>query len=123
MVTPAASHTPERRCAHCGSPSLAHRRRDAIYCSAPCRAAASRARAARTLQNAAEAPGQARGEESAQTRTNAPQPEAHPRPHHRTGVEAFVAAVIETFDAHEITSDDIPDDAMVVTIDARAWRA
>ena len=33
-----------RVCAHCGGP-LAHRREDARYCGAPCRAAASRARA------------------------------------------------------------------------------
>jgi hypothetical protein len=34
-----------RLCAHCGG-SLSHRRKDAVYCGGPCRAAASRARAA-----------------------------------------------------------------------------
>lgn len=41
----ARGSAPMRACAYCGG-SLIHRRRDALYCGAPCRAAASRARVA-----------------------------------------------------------------------------
>ncbi len=125
MVTPeAVDPPPERRCAHCGSASLAHRRSDARYCSAPCRAAASRANAARTPQTFAEDLDQAHRTRSARRRTQAPQtPNDHPRLHDRSGAEAFIAAVIAAFDAKDVKSDEIRDDAVVVRIDAGGWPA
>lgn len=118
-----ASASPSRRCARCGSPSLAHRRADARYCCAPCRAAASRARAARTPKTLTEALDQARREESARTRTEGPKEANAGRdePDGRPGVEEFIAGVLAAFDAEEVTPDDIPGDAVVIRIDARAW--
>jgi hypothetical protein len=58
-------------CAFCGG-TLAHRRRDARYCGAPCRAAASRARAAEPAKDFWVRLGQVRRERSAQRRTKTP---------------------------------------------------
>jgi hypothetical protein len=57
-----------RTCQHCGA-SLEGRRRQAIYCGGPCRAAASRARAAERRQLAAEVAEPSSARESAQKRT------------------------------------------------------
>jgi hypothetical protein len=61
-----------RTCDHCGG-SLAHRRKDARFCGAPCRAAASRARAAEPAENFWIRLGQVWRKRSAQRRTNSPE--------------------------------------------------
>ena len=58
-----------RACAHCGT-SLDSHRRHARYCGGPCRAAASRARSLRTLQDLAPHQEAARRQQSAQKRTH-----------------------------------------------------
>ena len=56
-----------RACANCGR-SIDDRRRHARYCGGPCRAAASRARAAQRLSGAAPIPEPTASVESAQKR-------------------------------------------------------
>jgi hypothetical protein len=57
-----------RTCEHCGR-SIEHKRRDARHCDGPCRAAASRTRAAERANNAARASEPSLRDKSAQKRT------------------------------------------------------
>jgi hypothetical protein len=63
------NHAECATCAQCGI-SLAGRRPQARYCGGPCRAAASRARSLRTLQDLAPNPEAARRQQTAQKRTH-----------------------------------------------------